>query len=48
MFRRSRKVEVASADFCDSCGQVCTSACRAEAQRDRVRTAAFSFSVPVR
>jgi hypothetical protein len=25
-------------EFCDQCGQVCTSACRAEAHRDRVRT----------
>jgi hypothetical protein len=48
MFRRSRKAEAASADFCDSCGQVCTLACRAEAQRDRVRTAAFTWSVPIR
>jgi len=33
--RRLRRVE-----FCDGCGQVCTATCRAEAHRDRVRTAA--------
>lgn len=48
MFRRARKAEAARADFCDSCGQVCTPACRAEAQPDRVRTAALTWSVPIR
>lgn len=24
-------------EFCDSCGEVCTAACRAEARRDRLR-----------
>lgn len=35
-----RKRPTAHVDFCDSCGQVCTSACRAQAHRDRVTAAA--------
>jgi hypothetical protein len=27
--------------FCDSCGQVCTASCRAEARRDQIRTDAL-------
>lgn len=33
-------------DFCDECGQVCTSSCRAEAQRDRIRTRTVHYPLP--
>ncbi|CAL9471214.1 hypothetical protein SUDANB121_02855 [Nocardiopsis dassonvillei] len=34
-------------EFCDSCGEVCTQACRAEAHRERVReTALRSVHLP--
>lgn len=38
-----RKRPAAQVEFCDSCGQVCTSACRAEASRDRVAAAALQI-----
>jgi hypothetical protein len=37
--RLIRKRSTAHVDFCDSCGQVCTSACRAQASRDRLKAA---------
>jgi hypothetical protein len=39
---RRRAGRARGAEFCDRCGQVCTAACRAEARRDRVRTAALN------
>lgn len=34
-------------EFCDSCGEVCTQACRADAQRERAReTALRAFHLP--
>jgi epoxyqueuosine reductase QueG len=39
---RTTRVEV-----CDSCGQVCTASCRAEARRDQIRTDALrAFPFP--
>jgi hypothetical protein len=36
-FLRRRRSSLSSVSFCDSCGQVCTAACRADAHRDRAR-----------
>jgi uncharacterized cysteine cluster protein YcgN (CxxCxxCC family) len=33
-----RRATASPVSFCDSCGQVCTAACRAETHRDRTRT----------
>lgn len=38
---RRREVESRSASLCESCGQVCTSACRAETRYERTRTTAL-------
>jgi len=35
---RRRVGKAQGVEFCDQCGQVCTSACRAETHRNRVRT----------
>ena len=35
-----------SVEFCESCGQVCTAACRAEAHRARVRTSHIHLQLP--
>jgi hypothetical protein len=35
-----------SVEFCESCGQVCTAACRAEAHRARVRTSHMHLQLP--
>jgi hypothetical protein len=35
---RRRAGRTHGVEFCEQCGQVCTSACRAETRRDRVRT----------
>lgn len=40
-FRR----RASSVSFCDSCGQVCTAACRAEAHRDRARRAVLGHGL---
>lgn len=33
-------------EFCDECGQVCTSSCRVEAQRDRIRSSTAYRQLP--
>ena len=33
-------------EFCDACGQVCTPHCRAETQRDRIRTQFMHYPFP--
>jgi len=33
---------LASVEFCDSCSQVCDTACRAHAQRNRLRESALT------
>lgn len=38
---RQRLGQVRGVEFCESCGQVCTTGCRAEARLDRLRTDAF-------
>ncbi|MCW3816150.1 hypothetical protein ONA91_17035 [Micromonospora sp. DR5-3] len=40
LFRR-RHVDVQGVTFCESCGQVCTAACRADARYERTRTTAL-------
>jgi hypothetical protein len=40
--RRIGARQASRASFCDSCGQVCTAACRSEALRDHTRTAALA------
>jgi hypothetical protein len=35
LFRRTGHLE--QVEFCDSCGEVCTQECRAEAHRERIR-----------
>jgi hypothetical protein len=37
MFRFIRRNRFAGVEFCESCSQVCTPACRSRAQRDRLR-----------
>jgi hypothetical protein len=48
MFRFRRRARALEVEFCDGCAEVCTRACRAEAHRDKARTAAFRWIAPVR
>lgn len=41
LIRRLSRVE-----FCESCGQVCTAECRAEAHRARVRSSHMHLQLP--
>ncbi|MGC5022728.1 hypothetical protein [Micromonospora sp. DT47] len=38
VFRRRHAINAQGVTLCDSCGQVCTSACRADARYERTRT----------
>jgi hypothetical protein len=40
LFRKTRDVAVS---FCERCGQVCGSACRADALRERARLQALAY-----
>ncbi|MEU4680350.1 hypothetical protein [Micromonospora sp. NPDC023737] len=40
--RRRRADHVRGLTLCESCGQVCTAACRADAHRERGRTTALT------
>ena len=41
-----RRATSAQVSFCDSCSQVCTAACRADAHRDQARTDALRHGFP--
>jgi hypothetical protein len=41
IIRRLTKRGAVAVEFCDSCGEVCTAVCRAEARRDRQRAQAL-------
>ncbi|MFE9655540.1 hypothetical protein [Micromonospora sp. NPDC006431] len=41
LFRR-RPLDVQAVTFCESCGQVCTPACRADARYEHARTTALT------
>lgn len=45
--RRRRAASDRNVTFCETCGQVCTATCRAEARYDRTRTAALA-NLPIR
>lgn len=45
--RRSRTAAV-EAQFCESCAQVCTAACRSAELRERVHTQAAQWLSPIR
>jgi hypothetical protein len=38
---RQRRAEARGVEFCESCGQICTTECRAQARLDRVRVEAL-------
>lgn len=42
LHRVARGSGAVTAQFCESCSQVCTDACRADARRDRARTTALT------
>ncbi|MEU8298620.1 hypothetical protein AB0C04_15240 [Micromonospora sp. NPDC048909] len=42
LFRRRPVAGAQGVTLCESCGQVCTSACRADARYERSRTAVLS------
>jgi hypothetical protein len=46
--RRRRAARLAGVTFCEQCGTVCTPACRAQDHRDRVRTQALAYALPLR
>lgn len=48
MKRRRQAHLLKETEFCDSCAQVCTSACRSAAIRDNAGTTALSWSSPIR
>ena len=49
MFRFKRPTTVtAGVEFCESCSQVCTRACRARAHRDRVHAGASMWTSALR
>lgn len=39
---RRRAAQLRGVEFCESCGQVCTQACRSQARLERVRTQLMS------
>ncbi|MGC1215712.1 MAG: hypothetical protein WA890_31200 [Micromonospora sp.] len=41
--RRRRAAHVQGVTLCESCGQVCTAACRADARYERTRTTALTY-----
>lgn len=45
MFRspRRRPPKPTTVEYCDTCGEACTAACRAIAHADRMRTAALQY-----
>ena len=45
LFRRRHASNAQSVTLCESCGQVCTSECRAEARYERTRTAMLTLFV---
>ena len=45
LFRRRHTNNAQSATLCESCGQICTSQCRAEARYERTRTAMLTLFV---
>lgn len=42
MLRLFKRMKEQAVDFCDRCGQVCTSACRRNAVLERTRTRALA------
>ena len=46
--RRRFATNLTGTTFCESCGSVCTPACRAQAHYDRVRTRALTHALPLR
>ena len=46
--RRQVRTEVAETQFCETCSQVCTSACQAEAHRERAHVQAAQWLSPLR
>jgi hypothetical protein len=50
MFGKLRKGrgEARAVEFCESCGQVCTAGCRAEARRERTQVEALYRLGPMR
>ncbi|MCP2323271.1 hypothetical protein HDA40_001778 [Hamadaea flava] len=47
--RRARATATSvGAEFCESCAQVCTPACRSEAQRERVQVQAAQWHLNIR
>ena len=45
LFHRRRAINLQNVTLCESCGQVCTPECRAEARYERTRTAMLSLFV---
>ncbi|MGW5671795.1 hypothetical protein [Micromonospora sp. NPDC003776] len=45
LFRHRRPSDASNVTFCDSCGQVCTAACRADAHHERARTLVLTAHV---
>jgi len=45
---RRRRATASGVEFCDSCVQVCTARCRAEARIERTRTEVLYRAVPMR
>jgi hypothetical protein len=45
LFRRRAAAVLRGVTYCEGCAQVCTAACRADARRDRARTAAAGHLV---
>ena len=45
---RQRRSEMRGVQFCESCGEVCTPACRARARFDRTRAEAIYAAGPPR
>ena len=45
---RERRAAARGVEFCDSCGQVCTSQCRAQARIDRTRVEVLLLAAPLR
>jgi uncharacterized cysteine cluster protein YcgN (CxxCxxCC family) len=45
VLRRRRTADLSIVSFCDGCGQVCITECRAATRYDRIRTAALTHAV---
>lgn len=46
--RRRARAAAAETQFCETCAQVCTPACRSEAQRERVQIQAAQWLSTIR